>query len=90
MIKKNIKKSKNDHSCTLSLFNFLPPNPVSYHYKMEYFICNGGFGTARGRILEHTCNVVAKLECHHAIADKQRTSLAIVDVTPPRGAVYIT
>ena len=28
-----------------SLLNYLPPNPASYSYKMEYCICNGGVGT---------------------------------------------
>ena len=30
-----------------NLLNYLPPDPVSYHYKMKYFICNGGVGTVR-------------------------------------------
>ena len=34
-----------------NLLNYLPPNPASYPYKMKYFICNGGVGTARERNL---------------------------------------
>ena len=30
-----------------NLLNYLPPNPASYPYKMKYFICNRGVGTAR-------------------------------------------
>ena len=30
-----------------SLLNYLPPNPVSDPYKIKYFICNGGVGTAK-------------------------------------------
>ena len=43
-----------------NLLNSLPPIPVSYPYKMKYYICNGGIGTARERNSEH--NVVAILE----------------------------
>ena len=31
------------------LLNYLPTYPVSYTYKMKYFICNGGVGTAMKR-----------------------------------------
>ena len=30
-----------------NLLDYLPPNPLSCPYKMKYFICNGGVGTAR-------------------------------------------
>ena len=32
-----------------NLLIYLPPNPMSYPYKVKYFICNGGVGTARAR-----------------------------------------
>ena len=35
-------------------------------------------------------NVLAMRELLHAMVDKQRSLLADVDVTPPRGAVQIT
>ena len=28
-----------------NLLDYFPPNPVSYPYRMKYFICNGGVGT---------------------------------------------
>ena len=43
-----------------NLLNYLPPNPVSYRYKMKYFICYGGVGTAKAQTHEH--NVVARRE----------------------------
>ena len=30
-----------------NILNYLLPNPISYPYKMKYFICYGGVGTAR-------------------------------------------
>ena len=32
-----------------NLLHYHSPNPASYPYKIKYLICNGGFGTARGR-----------------------------------------
>ena len=30
-----------------NLLNYLQPNPASYLYKIKYYICNEGVGTAR-------------------------------------------
>ena len=65
-----------------NFLNYLTPNPVSYPYKMK------GVGTAREQNSEH--NVLVIREWCHANVDKQRTLLADVDVTPPRGAIRIT
>ena len=43
-----------------NLLNDLPPKPISYPYKMKYFICNGGVGTPGSETCEH--NVMAICE----------------------------
>ena len=32
-----------------NILNYLPPYPINYPYKMKYFICNAGVGTAGER-----------------------------------------
>ena len=32
--------------CELNMLSYLPPKSAGYLYKMKYFICNGGVGTA--------------------------------------------
>ena len=34
-----------------NLLNYLPPDLASYPYKMEYYICNTGVGTARRELI---------------------------------------
>ena len=68
-----------------NLLNYLPPNPASYSYKIEYCICNGGVGTARSETCVH--NDVTIRELRHANVDRQSKLLADVDVTLPRGTV---
>ena len=68
-----------------NLLIYLSPNPFIYPYKIKYFICNGGAGTAREQTREHS--VVTIREWRHINVDKQRTLLAGVDVILPWGAV---
>ena len=69
-----------------NFLNYLPPNSVIYHYKMNISFVTEVLEQPGSETHEH--NVVAIRELRHAIV--VRTLLADVDVTPPRGAVQIT
>ena len=68
-----------------NLLNYLPPNPTSYPYKMEYCICKVGIGSPRKQNSVH--NIVTICKIRHTNVDKQSKLLTDVDVTLPRGVV---
>ena len=64
----------------------LLPKPTSYPYKMKYFICKAGVGTARKQDTR-VHRVVGMRERHHVNVDRQRMLLTDVEVNPPSFSV---